>query len=54
MKFATLFTLAATASAQAPDCMSADDCPADAYGEGACCAQLSVGPFTPGNFGAFG
>ena len=54
MKFATLFTLAATVSAQPPDCMSADDCPADSYGEEACCAQLSVGPFLEGNFGAFG
>merc|ERR1712151_267038 len=59
MKFTILTALAGYASAQAPDCTGpggdADICSEDTFGEGACCAELSVGELgqPDGNYGAF-
>merc|ERR1711918_277363 len=59
MKFTILAALAGYASAQAPDCTGPDgeaSCDVNVFGEGSCCAELSVGELgdPEGNYGAFG
>lgn len=54
MKFAAFVALVA---AQAPDCSGPADCPAESYGEGACCSQLIAAEVPEGatleDFGGF-